>query len=124
MLSSPISVTYDGTAYSLHRTEFDNNRGSFYYVKPDGTLKLVLSIAHTIPKKVNGAGEQHLVRLDVSTFDAVTGILLRTVPVWTVLRTDGNVQDSATSKKAAEALFSFLTATSSANLVAALDRRS
>lgn len=69
MLSSPISVTIDGTAHSLSRINQDNF--SSLYRKSAAGLEITLAIRHTYEGKVGDAQyERHNVDLKYTTFDA------------------------------------------------------
>lgn len=88
MLSSPITITIDGTAHSLSRINQDNY-GSVY-LKRTSTLELRCSIRHSYEGKV-GAGqfERHNVDLTQTTWD-VDGKPVITQS-YVVLRTPRNV---------------------------------
>lgn len=107
-LGDPIVVTYDGTPKNLVRIN-DQNFTSFYYLD-DGTERFSLSVKHTTPSQKGGAGESHLVRLDVEHYDGI-GDLLRTSSAWTVIKTFDGKQDTSSSLKAADALIDLMDST-------------
>jgi hypothetical protein len=91
-----------------------DNYGAEYYLD-DGQTKFNLTVKHTIPAR-GKPGESHLARLDVEHYDAA-GVLLRVASSWTVIRTDNGIQDTNSSKYAASALQTFLTAANIAKIV-------
>lgn len=123
MLSSPINLTYKAATVALQRINQDNFSSKFFGKTADGLEHITLTVQHTIPKKAGGAGESHMARLDVQTFDA-TGTYVRTSSPWFVIRTNDATQNDAASLDASVALCAFLTASSNANLLAILARRS
>lgn len=69
MLTSPISITIDGTAHSLSRINQDNY--SSVYLKKMANEELRLTIRHTYEGKVgNGQMERHNVDLLHTKWDA------------------------------------------------------
>jgi hypothetical protein len=71
MLTSPITVTIDGTAHSLPRINQDNF-GSVYRKKGDG-FEVQLDIRHSYEKATaDGQMERHNVDLKYTTFDPVS----------------------------------------------------
>lgn len=108
MFADPLSITYNSVSKSLKRVNQDSN-GSDYYLD-DGTEKFSLSIRHTIPPR-GGAGESHMIRLDVDHFDATTGEYLRRTSSWNVIKTFDAVQVSADSENTTLALAAMLDAT-------------
>jgi hypothetical protein len=104
-LGDPISITYNGVAKSLAKIYSPN--GGVEYSLDEITTRYTLSVKHTIPPK-GGAGESHMVRLDVDHYDA-SNVLLRTSSVWTVIKTFVGVQLATASDYAAQALVDFLT---------------
>jgi hypothetical protein len=112
-LGDTISITYNAVSKTLARINQDNF-GANYYLE-DGLVRYNLSIKHTIPAR-GKFGESHLARLDVEHYDA-EGVLTRTASSWSVIRTDGGIQDSTSSTRAVTALQSFLTAPNIAKIV-------
>lgn len=116
MLVDPLPITYNAVVKNLVRVNQDNY-GSAYYLE-DGDLRFRLSVKHTIPA-VGAAGESHLCRLDVDHY--ASGLFVRTASAWGVIRTDGAVQDSTSSSRAALAL---QTAMTSGNITKLISRES
>lgn len=112
-LGDPISITYNAVAKNLVKINQDSY-GSEYFLD-DSTERYTLSVKHTIPPK-GGAGESHLVRLDVEHYDG-SGVLLRTSSAWSVIKTFDGAQDVASSQYTAEALVDFLTDANVAKVV-------
>lgn len=112
MIGDTIDITYDAVSKTLTKVNQDNF-GASYYLE-DGDDRFNLSIKHTIPPK-GKSGESHLVRLDVEHYAA--GVLLRTASAWTVIRTDGGIQDSANSTNAVNGLLTALTPTTITKVV-------
>lgn len=104
MLADPLPITYNAVVKNLVRVNQDNY-GSSYYLE-DGDLRFRLSVKHTIPA-VGEPGESHLCRLDVDHY--ASGVYVRTASAWGVIRTDGGVQDSTSSSRAALALQTAMT---------------
>lgn len=68
MLTSPITVTIDGTDHSLSRINQDNYGAS--YLKKAAGLEIRLNIRHSYEKSgPNGQYERHNVDLQYTTFD-------------------------------------------------------
>jgi hypothetical protein len=116
MLVDPLPVTYNAVVKNLVRVNQDNY-GSAYYLE-DGDLRFRLSVKHTIPA-TGDDGESHLCRLDVEHYSA--GVYVRTASAWGVIRTDGAIQDSTSSSRAALALQTAMTA---GNITKLLSRES
>lgn len=114
MFADPISITYNAVAKNLARINQDSN-GSDYYLD-GGTEKFSLSIRHTIPAR-GGAGESHMMRLDVDHHDA-NGVFLRRCSSWTVIKTFDSTQDTTRSGYAANALVGLLTTTNVGKILA------
>lgn len=104
-LGDPIGITYNAVAKNLVKINQDNF-GATYYLD-DGTERFTLSVKHTIPPK-GGAGESHLVRLDVEHYDG-SDVYLRTASAWTVIKTFDGKQDTASSDNVTQALVDYLT---------------
>lgn len=102
MLSSPISITYDGASVSMKRINQDNYSSEYYGKNAAGDAHLTLSVKHTIPAR-GDSGESHLIRLDVEHFDA-DGVYERTVSVWNVMKTTDGTQDDVALTDAQDAL--------------------
>lgn len=123
MLTTPQTLTIGAVSYTLHRMNQDNYSSKYFGKAPDGLSQVTMTIAHTVPTKKGSGGESHLVRLDVEQFDA-NGVYLRTASSWQVIKTFDGTQANDLSEDVATALAVFLSAHSSANIVAVLDRRS
>lgn len=123
MLASPQTLTYNAESITLNRINQDNFSSKFFGKGVTNIVHPTLGIQHTIPKKADGTGESHMVRLDVPSVDG-TGKYARTTSVWLVIRTQDNVQEDTDALRAASALIAWLTASSNANLSALLARRS
>lgn len=104
-LGDPVSITYNGVAKSLAKTYPAN--GGVEYTLDEVTTRYTMSVKHTIPPK-GGAGESHLVRLDVDQYDA-GNVLLRTSSAWIVIKTFDGVQLATASDYTTQALIDFLT---------------
>lgn len=92
MLTSPITITIDGTAHSLSRVNQDNFGST--YLKKAANLEIRLNIRHSYEKaSVNGQYERHNVDLTYTTWDAEGNPT--TIQVYEVLRprrgTDGSM---------------------------------
>lgn len=92
MLTSPITVTIDGTAHSLSRINNDNY-GSVYLKKATG-LELKLNIRHTYEGKAGPAQfERHNVELVRTTWDTEGNPIVTScyVVIRSLKSTDGSV---------------------------------
>lgn len=114
MFVDPLPITYNGATKNLVRTNNDNG-GSDYYLD-GGTEKFSLQIRHTIPPR-GGAGESHMIRLDVDHHDA-NGVYIRRTSAWTVSKTFDNTQDTTKLSYALAGLLSSLTAGNQTKLLA------
>lgn len=123
MLTSPQSLVIGADTISVNRINQDNYASQFFGTKADNTIRVTLTVQHTIPKKNGGSGESHMARVDAAYYDAL-GVYIRTSTVWMVLRTSDAAQNDTTSKDGAVALATWLTASTNANLLAILARRS
>lgn len=123
MLTTPQTLTIGAASVTLNRMNQDNFSAKYFGKSTDNLMAVTMTIAHTIPSKKGGGGESHLVRIDVESFDA-NGVYLRTASAWQVIKTFDGTQNDDLSEDVATALCSFLSASSSANIIAVLDRRS
>lgn len=114
MLVDPLPITYNSVVKNLVRVNQDNY-GSEYYLE-DGQVRYRLTVKHTIPA-TGQPGESHLCRLDVEHYDA-NGVYIRTSSAWGVIRTDGGIQDSTSSSRAALALQTAMTSGNITKLIA------
>lgn len=105
MLADTLSITYNAVAVTLNKIS-EQNYTSTYFAENGGN-KFTLNVKHTIPQK-GGEGESHLVKLDVEYFDA-QGVYLRTISVWTVIKTFDGVQNSVDALRAVNALVALTT---------------
>lgn len=88
MLSSPITITIDGTAHSLDRINQDNY-GSVY-LKRTATMELRLVLRHSYEGKVSaGQFERHNADLTMTTWDADGNPVV--TQTYVVFRTPRNV---------------------------------
>lgn len=92
MLSSPITLTHDAASVEVDRINQDGYSAE-YFGKTAGGDAITMTVKHTIPAR-GADGESHLIRLDKDILDA-TGEYARTVSVWCVMKTTGDVQDDA-----------------------------
>lgn len=96
MAASVIQLSYNSTTVNLTLVNQDNY-GAEYYGET-GTKRLTCKVNHTI-QPAGVPGESHLLRLNIEEYDA-EGVYLRTSSAWSVVRTDGGVQDSAEAQLA------------------------
>lgn len=91
MLDNTITLAYNAVNYSLRRVNQDNF-GAVYRGTVDGE-ETTLTVKHTnVPR--GKPGTSHMIRLDREVTDA-EGALIRTVSVWTVLKTFDGPEDKA-----------------------------
>lgn len=113
MFADPLNITYDAVSKSLVKVNQDGY-GSDYFLD-EGTIKYSLSIRHTIPPK-GGYGESHLLRLDVSHYDA-DGVYLRMDSSWAVIKTFDASQDPTDLVLCSDALAGLMTSANNAKLI-------
>lgn len=116
-ISDPITYVYDvgGVgSVTLNRINQDNYGAVYYGVGTN--IDVTLTIKHTIPAR-GKSGESHLVRCDVSRYDATTKALVRTESAWMVIRTDDGVQDQESSEDVAESITAFMSAATITKIV-------
>jgi hypothetical protein len=70
----------------------DNYSSQYYGEGSSGQLIFDLSIKHTLPKSV-GDAHSHLVRLDVTVYDA-SGVYQRSQSIWFVIKTHDAKQET------------------------------
>lgn len=102
MLTSPITLTINGVAKNLSRVNDSEPFSSTYWLE-DGLTDYQLTVKHTIPSKRGASKESHLVRLDVTLYDA-EGAVVRKSSVWTVMETSIGRQDTTTQGYHSDAL--------------------
>jgi hypothetical protein len=95
MLGTTITLSVNSVNKVLSRQNDSEPNSSTYFLE-DGNDDYLLNIKHTFPT-VRGTGkESHLVRLDVVTYDATLGTVLRKQSTWTVLEASIGKQDTTT----------------------------
>lgn len=110
MLTSPISVTIDGTAHSLSRINQDNFSAT--YLKQASGLEIQLTIRHSREGKAGpGQMERHNIDLVYTTFDAEGVPTVR--QAYTVMRSPRGT-DPVVVVNVAKALSAFVTANAAA----------
>lgn len=117
MLANTLDIAVGGVTKTLNRINQDGY-GSEYFLN-DGTSTYTLRFSHTIPAK-GSFGESHLVRLDRAMYDG-SGVLLRTISTWIVIKTFDGIQVDADAEDTAEALIDLMT---DANVAKVIDRES
>jgi len=114
MLDNTITITYNGTPYTLARVRESNYSSEFFY--RSAALDLQLQIGHTLP--VNGKGEAHVVTL--WSYDYVDGVLTDKNRVFERIVSENGKQDSTKVANLSGALGTFI----AANITAIADRAS
>jgi len=94
MLGSSLTITINAVAKVLARVN-DSEPYSATYFLEDGTTDYQLMIKHTVPATRGASKESHLVRLDVTEYDA-DGEVLRKQSVWVVMEASIGKQDATT----------------------------
>lgn len=95
MLGSTITLTINSIAKVLVRVNDSEPYSSTYFLE-DGNLDYELSVKHTVPKTRGASKESHLVRFNVTEYDATTGDVLRVQSTWQVMEASTGRQDSTT----------------------------
>lgn len=120
MIGDTIGITYNAVAKTLVKVNQDFFGAEYYLDDASNNMRFTIQVKHTIPAK-GKFGESHLMKLNVDFLDATSGAIIRSVPVWGVMRTDGNNQDLVSSQRVQAA---FLTAYTSGNTTKMLGRES
>lgn len=94
MLGSTITLTVNAVAKVLGRINDSEPYSSTYFLE-DGLDDYELTIKHTVPSTRGASKESHLVRLNVTSYDA-SGVVLRKQSTWTVMEASIGRQDSTT----------------------------
>lgn len=102
MLGDTFAITYNAVAKTLQKVSVGNYTATYYLDDSANHMIFTASVKHTIPGR-GQPGESHLVRLDVQLLDA-SGVLLRTVSSWIVIRTDDGTQDTVQADYCVNAL--------------------
>lgn len=103
MLANSYSLTYNAEALVLNKINQDAN-GSVYFGKLGTDRDITMTVKHTFPRSRTAKSpvESHLVRFDISYYNAVDGTLLRTNSAWVVLQTKDGLQIDADLKSTYE----------------------
>lgn len=96
MLGTTITLTVNAVAKVLARVNDSEPYSSTYFLE-DGNDDYTLNIKHTVPSSRGASTESHLVRLDVTSYDATSGAILRKQSCWEVMQTVTGKQDSTTA---------------------------
>lgn len=108
MLSSTITLSVNGVNKVLSRINDSEPYSSTYWLE-DGLTDYQLNIKHTVPSKRGASKESHLVRLDVTLYDA-DSVVVRKQSAWAVLEVTTGRQDSTTLGYYSDALCTWLAA--------------
>lgn len=111
MLSNTITVTYDGSPYSLVRVQESNYQSEFFYRSP--TLDLRLQVGHTLPSLDPERNEAHIVTLWAHHFDA-DGNEVRRERAYQRVQTPRGKQDTTSLVNLDAALRGFVAANAAA----------
>jgi hypothetical protein len=103
MLGTTITLSVNSVNKVLSRVSDPEPYSSTYFLE-DGVDDYTLTFKHTVPRSRGASKESHLVRLDVNTYDATSGALLRKHSTWIVDETGIGKQDSTTAGYHASAL--------------------
>lgn len=107
MLASTITLSVNAVNKVLNRINDSEPFASTYFLE-DGDDDYTLTFKHTVPSARGASKESHLARLDVVTYDAATGDVLRKQSTWTVFETSTGRQDTTTAGYFAAALLSWV----------------
>lgn len=108
MLSSTITLSVNSVNKVLSRINDSEPFSSTYWLE-DGLTDYQLTVKHTVPSKRGASKESHLVRLDVTLYDA-DGEVVRKQSAWAVLEASTGRQDSTTLGYYSDALCTWLAA--------------
>jgi hypothetical protein len=95
MLGTTITLSVNSVDKILKRVNDSEPYSSTYFLE-DGDFDFELNIKHTVPKTRGVSKESHLVRLNVTEYDATTGEILRVQSTWEVMEASTGRQDSTT----------------------------
>lgn len=108
MLSSTITLSVNAVNKVLSRVNDSEPYSSTYFLE-DGLVDYMLNIKHTVPSTRGASKESHLVRLDVTLYDA-DGEIVRKQSVWSVMEASIGRQDTTTLGYYTDALCAWLSA--------------
>lgn len=117
MLGTTITIPVNAVNKVLNRVN-DSEPYSATYFLAEANVEYQVTIKHTIPKTRGASKESHLVRLDVTDYDATSGDLVRKQSVWTVIETSVGRQDDTTAGYYVAGLDAFLDATVTGKVLA------
>jgi hypothetical protein len=106
MLSSTITLSVNAVNKVLARVNDSEPYSSTYFLE-DGNDDYTLTFKHTVPASRGASKESHLVRLDVTNYDATTGEVVRKQSSWVVMEASTGRQDSTTLGYYAQALLTW-----------------
>jgi len=95
MLGSTITLAVNAVNKVLVRINDSEPYQSSYFLE-DGNDDYALTIKHSVPATRGASRESHMARLDVTSYDATTGAVLRKQSSWVVLEASIGRQDSTT----------------------------
>lgn len=108
MLTSTITLSVNAVNKVLSRVNDSEPFSSTYWLE-DGTTEYQLTIKHTVPSRRGASKESHLVRLDVTEYDADNAVI-RKQSVWQVMEASVGRQDSTTLGYYSDALCAWVSA--------------
>ncbi len=107
MIGTTITLTVNAVAKVLVRVSDSEPYTAKYFLADSATRDYELKITHTIPAVRGSAKESHLVRLDVTDYDA-DGVVIRKQSCWAVSECSIGRQDTTQLTYYADALSDWL----------------
>jgi len=106
MLPPTITLNIATVDYVLNRVG-DKSTSSTYFLRDTANNRDIgLKVEHTIPA-IGKYGESHLVRFDISQYDAL-GVFLRLDSAWTVMKTADAAQNDTDLEFANDCVAAFM----------------
>jgi hypothetical protein len=115
MLGTSITITVNAVAKVLARVDDSQPYQATYYLS-ETTRDYTCIVKHTVPKVKGASRESHLLRLDVTDYDA-NGAAIRKSSVWTVLETSLGSQNDVDLGYFRAGLAGFLDATNTGKIL-------